>query len=96
ILRRTFRKSNHNLRGVVFHQVNVMLKEFPEEKLGPGINFREYYFLNNAHIPQQVKDSWLDVHLCQAGLPGCGVSNSTNLAGILKFPKRSTEEVQLH
>ncbi|KAH6820428.1 xyloglucanase 113 [Perilla frutescens var. hirtella] len=74
-------------------EVNVMLKEFPEEELGPGINFREYSFLDNAYIPQQVKDSWLDVHLCQAGSPGCGVSNSTNLAGILKFPKRSTEEV---
>lgn len=41
----------------------------------------------------QVKDSWLDVHLCQEGSPGCGVSNTTNRAGILKFPKRSTEEM---
>ncbi|KAH6823431.1 xyloglucanase 113 [Perilla frutescens var. hirtella] len=34
-------------------EVNVMLKEFPEKKLGPGINFREYSFLDNAYIPQQ-------------------------------------------
>ena len=51
----------------------------------------------HPHLLFQVKDSWLDVHLCQGGTPGCGVSNSTNSnstnpAGILKFPKRSKEE----
>ncbi|KAK6158569.1 hypothetical protein DH2020_005883 [Rehmannia glutinosa] len=73
-------------------EVNVMLKEFPEEELGPGINFREYSFFDNPSVPQQVKDSWLDVYLCQEGSPGCEVSNSTSQAGILKFPKGSTEE----
>lgn len=73
-------------------EINVMLKELPEEEFGPGINIREYSFLDNPYMPQQVKDSWLDVHLCQEGAPGCGVSNSTNLAGVLKFPKQSTEE----
>lgn len=73
-------------------EINVMLKEHPEEEFGPGINIREYSFLDNPYMPKQVKDSWLDVHLCQEGSPGCGVSNSTNLAGVLKFPKRSTEE----
>lgn len=73
-------------------EVNLMLKEFPEEEVGPSINIREYSFLDNPSMPKQVKDSWLDVHLCQEGSPGCVVSNSTNKAGILKFPKRGTEE----
>ncbi|KAL0329841.1 UNVERIFIED_CONTAM: Arabinosyltransferase [Sesamum radiatum] len=73
-------------------EVNVMLKEFPEEELGPGINFREYSFFDNPSVPQQVKNSWLDVHLCQEGSHGCEASNSTTQVGILKFPKRSTEE----
>lgn len=40
----------------------------------------------------QVKESWLDVNLCQEGSRGCEVSNSTSQAGVLKFPKRSSEE----
>ncbi|PIN26282.1 hypothetical protein CDL12_00960 [Handroanthus impetiginosus] len=74
-------------------EVNVMLKEFPEEELGPGINFREYSFFDNPSMPQQVKDSWLYVHLCQEGSAGCEISNSTSQAGILKFPKKGTEEM---
>ncbi|KAL6501821.1 hypothetical protein OROGR_026954 [Orobanche gracilis] len=73
-------------------EVNVMLKELPEEEFGPGIHIREYSFFNNPSMPQQLKDSWLDVHLCQEGSHGCEVSNNTGRAGILKFPKRSTEE----
>ncbi|KAL1532289.1 arabinosyltransferase XEG113-like protein [Salvia divinorum] len=73
-------------------EVNVMLKELPVDDFGPGINIREYSLFENPSMPQQVKDSWLDVHLCQEGTPGCKVSNSTNPAGILKFPKRSKEE----
>ncbi|KAL6533679.1 hypothetical protein OROHE_013512 [Orobanche hederae] len=73
-------------------EVNVMLKELPEEEFGPGIHIREYSFFNNPSMPQQLKDSWLDVHLCQEGSHGCEVSNNTGQAGILKFPKRSTEE----
>ncbi|XP_047966123.1 arabinosyltransferase XEG113-like [Salvia hispanica] len=73
-------------------EVNIMLKDLPVEEFGPDINIREYSFLENPYMPQEVKDSWLDVHLCQEGSPGCSVSNSTNPAGILKFPKRSTEE----
>ncbi|CAA2999332.1 arabinosyltransferase XEG113 [Olea europaea subsp. europaea] len=40
----------------------------------------------------EVKESWLDVHLCQEGSQGCQVSNSTSRVGVLKFPKRMTEE----
>lgn len=38
-------------------QVNVMLKEFPEEELGPSINIREYSFLDNPSMPKQVHTS---------------------------------------
>ncbi|KAK4486282.1 hypothetical protein RD792_008952 [Penstemon davidsonii] len=74
-------------------EVNVMLKEFPEMELGPGINFREYSFFENPSMPQKVKDSWLDVHLCQEGSRSCEISNSTNQVGKLNIPKRSTEEM---
>ncbi|KAL3613794.1 hypothetical protein CASFOL_041868 [Castilleja foliolosa] len=73
-------------------EVNIMLKELPQEEFGPGINIKEYSFLDNPSLPQQVKDSWLDVHLCQEGSHGCEASNSTTRPGVLKFPKRSTEE----
>lgn len=39
-----------------------------------------------------MKESWLDVKLCQEGSEGCQASNSTSGAGVLKFPKRSNEE----
>ena len=42
----------------------------------------------------QVKDSWLEVHLCEGGTPGCAL-NETNRPGILKLPKRSSEETVL-
>lgn len=35
-------------------QVNVMLKEMPEEEFGPGINVREYSLFDNPSMPQQV------------------------------------------
>lgn len=73
-------------------EVNVMLKEMPEEEFGPKINLREYSFLDNPSMPSKVKESWLDVQLCQEGSPECYVSNSTNPSRVLKLPKRSNEE----
>ncbi|KAL3330727.1 hypothetical protein AABB24_034515 [Solanum stoloniferum] len=72
-------------------EINVMLKEMANEEFGPGINIREYSLFENPSMPQEVKKSWLDVHLCQEGSPGCQV-NSTSQSGVLKFPKHSTEE----
>lgn len=69
-----------------------MLKELPEEEFGPSINIREYSFLDNPAVPRQVKESWLDVQLCQAGSLNCNVSNSTSRPGVLKLPKLSSEE----
>lgn len=37
-------------------QVNVMLKELPLEEFGPGINIREYSFLDNPSVPKEVNE----------------------------------------
>nr|KJB25103.1 hypothetical protein B456_004G177500 [Gossypium raimondii] len=74
-------------------EVNVMLKDLPEEEFGPEINIREYSFLNNPLLPQQVKESWLDVQLCQEGTEDCHASSNTSRPGLLRFPKNSTEEM---
>ncbi|CAH2040806.1 unnamed protein product [Thlaspi arvense] len=76
-------------------EVNVMSNELPEDEFGPGINFREYSFFDNPSVPRHVKESWLDVELCQEGSQNCYVSNSTSRSGALKFPKRSNEEMVL-
>ncbi|XP_043717764.1 arabinosyltransferase XEG113-like [Telopea speciosissima] len=74
-------------------EVNVMLKDLPEEEFGPRIDFREYSFLDNPLLPEQVKESWLDVHVCQEGSQGCHVTNETSQPGVLRFPKHSSEEL---
>ncbi|RID67205.1 hypothetical protein BRARA_D02296, partial [Brassica rapa] len=73
-------------------EVNIMLKEMPKEEFGPGIGIREYSFLDNPSLPKQVKESWLDVQLCQEGKEGCEATNITTPSGFLKFPKRSSED----
>ncbi|CAN8287462.1 unnamed protein product [Cochlearia groenlandica] len=72
-------------------EVNTMLKELPEDEFGPSIGIREYSFLYNPSFPKKVKESWLDVQLCQEGKEGCKVSNNTSPSRVLKFPKRSNE-----
>ncbi|KAL6183828.1 hypothetical protein ACLB2K_045238 [Fragaria x ananassa] len=73
-------------------EVNIMLKELPVEEFGPQINIREYSFFDNPLMPKQVKDSWLEVQLCQEGIRDCLASNNTSPSGVLRFPKRSSEE----
>ncbi|GAB2272834.1 hypothetical protein Dimus_007653 [Dionaea muscipula] len=73
-------------------EVNVMLKELAEKEFGQQIAFREYSFLDNPAVPSKVKESWLDVQLCQAGSKDCHVSNHSDLPRIIRFPKRSSEE----
>ncbi|WZZ49367.1 hypothetical protein YC2023_049474 [Brassica napus] len=34
-------------------EVNIMLKELPEDEFGPGIGIREYSFLDNPSLPKQ-------------------------------------------
>lgn len=72
-------------------EVHTMLKALPEEEFGPGINIREYSFFVNSLMPAHVKESWLDVQLCQEGSENCQ-SNMTNTTGVLRFPRRSNEE----
>jgi hypothetical protein len=43
----------------------------------------------------QVKESWLDVQLCQEGTGDCHASNDTSTPGILRFPKRSNDATVL-
>ncbi|GAB4853800.1 hypothetical protein Ancab_017994 [Ancistrocladus abbreviatus] len=73
-------------------RVDVVMKELPEEKFGPRINFREYSFFENPSVPQQVKGLWLDVQLCKEGTKDCNVSNSLKSTQVLRFPRNSTEE----
>lgn len=73
-------------------EVNVMLKELPEEEFGPQIGIREYSFLNNPLLPTEVKESWLDVQLCQVGSKDCKASNSSSRSGLLRLPKHSSDE----
>ncbi|MBA0656891.1 hypothetical protein Goklo_009216 [Gossypium klotzschianum] len=73
-------------------EVNVMLRDLPAEEFGPAINIREYSFLNNPFLPQRVRESWLDVQLCQEGTEDCHASSNTSRPGLLRFPKRSSEE----
>ncbi|KAI9083878.1 hypothetical protein K1719_034136 [Acacia pycnantha] len=73
-------------------EVNAMLRELPEEEFGPGINIREYSILDNPSLPEEVKKSWLEVHLCQEGTHGCNVSNDSAVGGVLRIPSNSNEE----
>ncbi|KAK1318727.1 hypothetical protein QJS10_CPB04g01396 [Acorus calamus] len=74
-------------------EVNIMLKELPEEEFGQRIDFREYSFLDNPLLPSKVKDSRLEVQLCNDQSPNCHVANETTRPGILKFPEHGTQEM---
>ncbi|KAF7829106.1 arabinosyltransferase XEG113-like [Senna tora] len=76
-------------------EVNVMLQALPEEEFGPGINIREYSILDNPSMPSEVKNSWLDVHLCKEGARDCEASNATTFGEVLRFPKHSNDETFL-
>ncbi|KAF1873770.1 hypothetical protein Lal_00029475 [Lupinus albus] len=73
-------------------EVDVMMKKLPEEVYGPDINIREYSILDNPSLPPEVKKSWLDVQLCEKGTQDCDASKDTTVGGLLKFPRRSSEE----
>ncbi|XP_044505463.1 arabinosyltransferase XEG113-like isoform X5 [Mangifera indica] len=73
-------------------EINVMLQDMPLEDFGPSIGIREYTFFDNPSLPKQVKESWLEVHLCQDGLGDCHASNNTTRPGVLRFPRLISEE----
>ncbi|KAL5991448.1 hypothetical protein ACLOJK_012357 [Asimina triloba] len=74
-------------------QVNVMLKDLPADIYGPGIDIREYSFLENPLLPKRIKESLLEVQLCDKRFPNCHITNKTSQSQILRFPKHSSEEM---
>ncbi|KAG9452936.1 hypothetical protein H6P81_005840 [Aristolochia fimbriata] len=76
-------------------EVNVMLngQGLTVEEFGPPINFREYSFLENPLLPEQVKESQLEVQVCDAISPNCMPKGTADGSGIIRLPKHSTEEV---
>ncbi|XP_020596119.1 arabinosyltransferase XEG113 isoform X2 [Phalaenopsis equestris] len=74
-------------------EVNIMLRDQSFEEFGPTIDFREYSFLQNPRLPKQVKESFLEVQLCEQKLPKCHATNRTERQGFIKLPKHSTQEM---
>ncbi|KAJ4780116.1 Nucleotide-diphospho-sugar transferase family protein [Rhynchospora pubera] len=74
-------------------EINVMLKDLPEEEFGPRIEFREYSFLQNPSLPKHVKESILEVDTCDRNSSNCNPSNitRTDQQGFLRLPKNSTQ-----
>ncbi|VAI05140.1 unnamed protein product [Triticum turgidum subsp. durum] len=70
-----------------------MLKDLPEEEFGPRIDFREYTFLENPSLPKQVKESFLEVRLCNEHSTRCSTANGTNKHRALLLPRNSTEQM---
>ncbi|VAH91805.1 unnamed protein product [Triticum turgidum subsp. durum] len=75
-------------------EVHVMLKDLPEEEFGPRIDFREYTFLENPSLPKQVKESFLEVRLCNEHSTRCSTANGSNKHRAILLPRNSTEQMQ--
>eukprot|EP00268_Persea_americana_P045732 TRINITY_DN4680_c0_g1_i1.p1 TRINITY_DN4680_c0_g1~~TRINITY_DN4680_c0_g1_i1.p1 ORF type:complete len:642 (+),score=107.40 TRINITY_DN4680_c0_g1_i1:255-2180(+) len=73
-------------------EVNFMLKQLSEQDFGPGIDFREYSFLDNPLLPKMVKESLLEVELCDERSAHCHIANEKSDHGTFRFPKHSSEE----
>ncbi|EEE59420.1 hypothetical protein OsJ_11574 [Oryza sativa Japonica Group] len=76
-------------------EVHVMLKDLPKEEFGPHIDFREYSFLENPSLPKQVKESFLEVELCNEHSTRCSTTNRTNKGAPVLLPRNSTEQTLL-
>ncbi|XP_074562452.1 arabinosyltransferase XEG113-like [Curcuma longa] len=75
-------------------QVNVMRSNLSEAEFGPQIDFREYSFLQNSLVPKHVKESVLDVQLCDTHTRGCNTSEKSTSQGFIRFPRNSTEQME--
>jgi len=73
-----------------------MLKDLPKEEFGPHIDFREYSFLENPSLPKEVKESLLEVQLCDVHSSRCSAVNRTDKHRPLLLPRNSTEEKLLN
>uniref|UniRef100_A0A804L4U5 Uncharacterized protein n=1 Tax=Musa acuminata subsp. malaccensis TaxID=214687 RepID=A0A804L4U5_MUSAM len=76
-------------------EIHTMVRGLSEEEFGPQIHFREYSFLQNPSVPKHVKESLLNVQLCDAHSKGCNISNETTSRGFIQFPRNSTEQVYM-
>ncbi|XP_068634406.1 arabinosyltransferase XEG113-like [Aristolochia californica] len=76
-------------------EVNVMLRGqgMSEEEFGPNIGFREYSFLENTLLPEQVKASQLEVQLCDDKSLNCISNGTADNSGVVRLQKHSSEEV---
>lgn len=72
-------------------EVNVMVKGLPEAEFGHQIDFKEYSFLQNPRLSKKVKDSYLEVQLCDGQSAKCHMANET-IKRVLRFPKHSSQE----
>ncbi|XP_042405849.1 arabinosyltransferase XEG113-like isoform X1 [Zingiber officinale] len=76
-------------------EINVMLNDLSEAEFGPQIDFREYSFLQNPLVPKHVKESVLDVQLCDPHSSGCDIPNRSTNHGFIRFPRNSTEQMYI-
>ncbi|CAL9204957.1 unnamed protein product [Musa hybrid cultivar] len=76
-------------------EIHTMVCGLSEEEFGPQIHFREYSFLQNPSVPKHVKESLLNVQLCDAHSKGCNISNETTSRGFIQFPRNSTEQMYM-
>ncbi|THU55388.1 hypothetical protein C4D60_Mb11t06030 [Musa balbisiana] len=76
-------------------EIPTMLHGLSEEVFGPQIHFREYSFLQNPSVPKHVKESLLNVQLCDAHSEECNISNETSSHDFIQFPRNSTEQMYM-
>lgn len=73
-------------------EVNVMLQKLSEEEFGPTIDFREYSFLENPRLPKEVKESKLNVEICDEHTDGCVMNTDREQPEILRLPRNRSEK----
>jgi len=69
-----------------------MLQKLSEEEFGPTIDFREYSFLENPRLPKEVKESKLNVEICDEHTDGCVMNTDREQPEILRLPRNSSEK----
>ncbi|KAL8150611.1 hypothetical protein V2J09_020419 [Rumex salicifolius] len=77
-------------------EIDVMLQKLPEEKYGPQIDIREYSFLDNPSLPQELKEvfsAFKDVKVIQFLSIQDAFSGFTDKVREAKFRKRVKQYV---
>eukprot|EP00253_Pinus_taeda_P011186 PITA_11186 len=73
-------------------QVNIMLERQSEEEFGPTIDIREYSFLENPRLPKEVKESKLNVEICDESTDGCVMNTDREQPEIVRLPRNRSEK----